>query len=87
VPFDIRLDRLHLTIQAATSWTNSSLYEIRARGVGWSTPSPDADWVRDFLDSRKARLDKVLEDVGTKTLKYLYDFGDGWKHMIKRPHP
>ena len=23
VPFDIRLDRLHLTIQAAMGWTNS----------------------------------------------------------------
>ena len=25
----------------------------------------------------------MLEDAGTKTLKYLYDFGDGWKHTIK----
>src|SRR5438046_9787636 len=40
VPFDIRLDRLHLTIQAAMGWTNSHLYEIRAGGVGWSTPYP-----------------------------------------------
>jgi hypothetical protein len=38
VPFDIRLDRLHLTIQAAMGWTNSHLYEIRAGNVGWSTP-------------------------------------------------
>ena len=38
VPFDIRLDRLHLTIQAAMGWTNSHLYEILAGGVGWSTP-------------------------------------------------
>ena len=35
------------------------------------------------LDARKARLADVLEDVGTKTLKYLYDFGDGWEHTIK----
>ena len=35
------------------------------------------------LDARKARLGEVLEDVGTKTLKYLYDFGDGWEHTIK----
>ena len=28
VPFDIRLDRLHLTIQTAMGWTNSHLYEI-----------------------------------------------------------
>jgi hypothetical protein len=82
VPFDIRLDRLHLTIQAAMGWTNCHLYEIRAGDLGWSTPYPDADWTGDFLDARKARLGEVLEDVGTKTLKYLYDFGDGWEHTI-----
>jgi Plasmid pRiA4b ORF-3-like protein len=81
VPFDIRLDRLHLTIQAAMGWTNSHLYEIRAGGVGWSTPDPD--WAGDFSDARKARLDDILQDIGTKTLKYLYDFGDGWEHTIK----
>ena len=82
VPFDIRLDRLHLTIQAAMGWTNSHLYEIRAGDVGWSTPNPDADWAGDFIDARKARLGDVLEDIGTKKLVYLYDFGDGWEHTI-----
>ena len=83
MPFDIRLDRLHLTIQAAMGWTNSHLYELRAGDVGWSTPYPDADSSGDFLDARKARLDDVLEDIGTKKLIYLYDFGDGWEHTIK----
>ena len=83
VPFDIRLDRLHLTMQAALGWTNSHLYEIRAGDVGWSTLYPEADWPEDFLDARKARLDKVMEDVGTKTLRHIYDFGDGWEHTIK----
>ena len=53
VPFDIRLDRLHLTVQAAMGWTNSHLYEIRAGDVGWSTLYPEADWPEDFLDARK----------------------------------
>jgi hypothetical protein len=83
VPLTLRLDRLHLTIQAAMGWTNSHLYEIRAGDVGWSTLYPEADWTDDFLDARKARLADVLDDVGTKTLRYLYDFGDGWKHTIK----
>jgi Plasmid pRiA4b ORF-3-like protein len=83
VPFDIRLDRLHLTIQAAMGWTNSHLYELRAGDVGWSTPYPDADWPGDFLDARKARLNDILEDIGTKKLIYIYDFGDGWRHTIK----
>jgi Plasmid pRiA4b ORF-3-like protein len=83
VPFDIRLDRLHLTIQAALGWINSHLYEIRAGDVGWSTLHPQADWPENYLDARKARLDKVIEDGGTKTLRYIYDFGDGWEHAIK----
>ena len=83
VPFDIRLDRLHLTIQAAMGWTNSHLYELRAGDVGWSTPHPDQDWAGDFLDARKARLGDILEDIGTKKLAYHYDFGDGWEHTIK----
>src|SRR3981189_193846 len=83
VPFDIRLDRLHLTIQAAMGWTNSHLYEIRAGDVGWSTLYPEADWPEDFLGARKARLGDVLADIGTKTIRYVYDFGDGWEHKIK----
>src|SRR6185437_8952038 len=71
VPFDIRLDRLHLTVQAAMGWTDSHLYEIRAGDVGFSTPDPDADWADDFLDARKACLDDILEDIG-----------DGWEHTI-----
>jgi hypothetical protein len=81
VPLSIRLDRLHLAIQAAMGWTNSHLYEIRAKDTGWGVPDPD--WGDGPLDARKARLVDVLEDVGTKTLKYLYDFGDGWEHTIK----
>jgi hypothetical protein len=86
VLFNTRLDRLHLTIQAAMGWTNSHLYEIRARDVGWSTPDPYAGWKGDFLDARKARLDEVIEDVGTKKLTYIYDFGDRWEHTIKIEH-
>ena len=51
VPFDIRLDQLHLTIQTAMGWTNSHLYEIRVGDVGWSTPDPDA---------AEAELDKAM---------------------------
>jgi Plasmid pRiA4b ORF-3-like protein len=84
VPLGIRLDRLHLVIQVAMGWTDSHLYEIRAGDVGWGVPDPD--WGRAPLDARKARLVDVLEDVGVKTLKYLYDFGDGWEHTIKVEH-
>ena len=59
------------------------LYEIRARDVGWGIP--DRDWGDGPLD---AGLGEVLEDVGTKTLRYLYDFGDGWgaHNQSRTPH-
>ena len=81
VPLTIRLDRLHLVLQAAMGWTNSHLYEIRARDVGWGMPDPD--FGDGPLDAAKARLVDVLEDVGGRSLKYLYDFGDGWEHSIR----
>lgn len=81
VPLTIRLDRLHLVFQAALGWTNSHLYEIRARDVGWGRVDPD--WDDGPLDAAKSRLIDVIEDTGAKTLKYLYDFGDGWEHTVK----
>jgi hypothetical protein len=83
VPLTIRLDRLHLVLQASMGWTNSHLYEIRARDVGWGTPDPDHDFGDGPLDARKARLVDVLEDVGARSLTYLYDFGDGWEHSVR----
>jgi hypothetical protein len=80
VPCDIRLDRLHLVIQAAMGWGNCHLYMLRAGDLGWSTPDPDDP--DDLLDARKARLDDVLDRAGTKTLTYLYDFGDDWRHTV-----
>ena len=62
-------------------WTNSHLYEICAGGVGWGLAHPD--WPDGPLHARKARLDRVVEVTGAKSLRYLYDFGDGWEHTIK----
>jgi len=42
VPLTMRLDRLHLVLQAALGWTNSHLYEIRAGDVGWGMKAVDA---------------------------------------------
>jgi Plasmid pRiA4b ORF-3-like protein len=69
VPLSIRLDRLPLAIQAAMGWTNSHLYEIRAKDTGWGVPDPD--WGGSPLDARKACLIDVLKDVDTKTLRPL----------------
>lgn len=83
VRLGIRLDRLHAVMQAAMGWTNSHLWEFRARGTGWGPRDPDGGFGDGPLDAGKATLLDVLEDTGVKTLKYLYDFGDAWEQTIK----
>ncbi|MDE3176027.1 MAG: plasmid pRiA4b ORF-3 family protein [Pseudomonadota bacterium] len=74
---DIRLDRLHLAIQAAMGWTNSHLCEFHIGGAGWGVPDPDGIYDGP-MDVKTARLSAVLVEAGRKTFSYTYDFGDGW---------
>jgi hypothetical protein len=81
VPLKIRLDRLHLVLQAAIGWTNSHLFEFTAGGVGWGVPDPD--FGDGPLPAERATLLEVIEDTGTRTIHYLYDYGDNWEHVIQ----
>src|SRR5208283_3510670 len=63
VPLTIRLDRLHLVLQAAMGWTNSHLYEIRARDVGWGMPDPDYEEHAERLEWVGAPFDPADADV------------------------
>ena len=81
VPANIRLDRLHLTLQAAMGWTNSHLYLFEAGQATWGLP--DADFASEDLPANKHTLWDVIEDTGIKTINYIYDFGDNWEHKIK----
>lgn len=82
VPLKIKLNRLHDVIQAAMGWTDTHLYEFRAAGVGWGVPRPEYDDDGPLPASKTSLLD-VIEDVGTRTIHYIYDFGDNWHHVIK----
>lgn len=73
VPLTLRLDRLHLTLQAAVpGWR---------RALGH--PDPDGDFGSQPIDARKAPLSDIVQETGAKTIHYLYDFGDSWEHVIK----
>ena len=78
VPLSIRLDQLHLVVQAAMGWNNSHLYEIIAGNLSWGIVDEDDEASR--LDARDLRLCDVLSYGNALT--YLYDFGDGWEHTI-----
>jgi hypothetical protein len=81
VPYDLRLDRLHQTLQAALGWSDSHLWQIAADGdTTWGIPDPD--WPEGPLDGRKTTLAAAIEDNSAMTLRYLYDFGDSWEHVI-----
>ena len=87
VPADIRLDRLHLTIQAAFGWHNAHLYQFCAgEPYQWGAER----WVApDFVDGPEdlpangTTLSRAIAKAGASGLTYLYDFGDDWEHRIE----
>ena len=83
VPLTIRLDHLHLVLQAAMGWENYHLYEFRVRDTRWGMPMPELDFGDGPLDAKKTRLVDVLQDFGVKSFKYVYDFGDDWRHSVR----
>lgn len=82
VRFGVRLGHLHRIIQAAMGWSGGHLWEFRAGGTGWG-PRDVYEFGDGPHDASKATLLGVLEDVGGKTIRYIYDFGDDWQHTIK----
>jgi hypothetical protein len=83
VPLTIRLDHLHLVLQAAMGWENYHLYEFRVRDARWGVPAPELDFGDSPLDAKKTRLVNMLQDFGVKSFKYVYEFGDDWKHSMR----
>ena len=80
VPSDLRLDRLHLVLQAAMGWENQHLYSFEAGSRRWSLPDPHLGL--DALPANKATLQQALVAAGHTSLVYTYDFGDDWRHHL-----
>lgn len=78
---DCTLRKLHHFIQAAFGWHSSHLHEF-SDGVSRFMPR-DAEFMDmhdDALDDRKTKLRRALKEADR--LRYLYDFGDSWQHVI-----
>ena len=86
LPGDLTLDAVHTLFQAAMGWTDSHLHRFQPGiEVGYDQPYFVTEFDEDEGDEgtreEGVRLDQVLRSPGDR-LTYLYDFGDGWEHLV-----
>ncbi len=93
VPRTITLAKLHRVLQAALGWTDSHLHQFVVGDTTYGDPDlliddpPSASTRRVTLadppsaSTRRVTLAQVAPDGGA-ALRYAYDFGDGWDHLI-----
>jgi len=78
IPMDYTLARLHKVIQAAFGWEDSHLHRFRIHGEDYMPVDQENEpGTRD----EKVSLKRVGLRLKTK-IRYEYDFGDGWEHLI-----
>jgi len=84
VDFSISLDKLHDIIQDVMGWEHAHLYSFYFRKLEYTLHFEDdfADFVEDVENSKKTKLN-TLGITPKDQLKYLYDQGDSWEHIIK----
>jgi hypothetical protein len=76
---DCTLRKLHHFIQAAMGWHSSHVHEFVVGETRYMQPDEELfDWAT--RDDRKFKLRSLLK-AGDR-LRYLYDFGDNWQHVI-----
>lgn len=85
VPLSIRLDRLHRVFQIVMGWEDCHLFEFRiGRDIAYGVPDPDWDFPGSSPRSAiRTTLAELLGQTRTKAFKYVYDFGDDWRHTVK----
>lgn len=80
VPEGLSLSGLHDVIQEVMGWTDSHLHGFHRNGERFGIPDPDFDGER-VVDECTV----TIKDFGLSLkdrLGYIYDFGDGWEHML-----
>jgi len=82
--------KLHEAIQDACGWDHSHLLAFREWGrqgrefAGTPADVFMAPWEQPTPDASKVKLADFFEQPGHARCVYLYDFGDGWEHEVKR---
>ncbi|MFT4568756.1 MAG: hypothetical protein ACI9FN_003725 [Saprospiraceae bacterium] len=79
---DYRMDRFHQVLQIAMGWQNAHLHEFRIQNR--TLAMTDDELMEEFPDIEEV-ASFFLKDFKLQpadTFHYLYDFGDGWEHLI-----
>jgi hypothetical protein len=85
VPSDANFGWLHAVLQVAMGWTNSHLHQFRQGNQAVSDPAFELEaFCGDpaVLDEREVTVSELISKPG-RVLRYEYDFGDSWSHVIK----
>jgi len=85
LPSRSSLSVLHRTIQASMGWRESHLHKFEKDGHAYG---PDYAWDSDSgpaLLSQNKQLKSLFNEPG-EWLRYEYDFGDSWVHLIEFEH-
>lgn len=85
IPSDLSLPDFHKVIQTTMGWTNSHLHHFAKNRTYYSPDMEDESlWDEeddDDLDYSKFKISDLLKKTKDK-MKYEYDFGDGWEHVV-----
>ena len=80
VPRKVTLTKLHRVIQEVMGWEDYHLHEFTIAGKRYGLPDPEFHWGEQPLSEKRVTLDKPLAEL--RSCQYLYDFGDGWEHLV-----
>ncbi len=83
VPGDINLGNFHVVLQIVMGWTNSHLHQFILGRTMYGIPDDEfgGGYDLEIEDENKYTLSHLLKKE-KDSLKYEYDFGDGWEHKI-----
>jgi hypothetical protein len=80
VPSALPLSTVHAVLQIALGWEDRHLHEWRVGDVIYGLSDEDS-WGEDLADESSALLAEVAP--ADSVLRYDYDFGDGWEHLVE----
>lgn len=82
VPSHFTLGQLHDVLQVVMGWTESHLHQFEIGGMWYSDPTFELDEELEVEDESSLTVAEALPRRGSRAV-YEYDFGDGWKHLLR----